>query len=192
MFPVALVGSRPCSTPKYTGPSILRQNYTSPKYFPQTCNITGLVEFLIFFLHSGVCPLMQTMAAYRDVSAASGLKCHATMSTLWEKNGTLHYSLSCGHMRKNNILYVVGYHTQTPAPTCILLSHVIIISLVGAGVWRVLMPFPAMTRGKCAAAAGGWFFGLTTSAANRCSPFTFLWIVPLEASIVFCCIWARV
>ena len=53
---------------------------------------------------------------------------------------------------------MVSRHTQTPAPTSILLSHVIIISLVGAGVWRVLMPFPTMTKGICVAAAGGWFY----------------------------------
>ena len=69
----------------------------------------------------------------------------------------------------------------------------IIISLVGAGVWRVLMLFPAMTKGICVAAAGGRFYGgWTTSAANRRGPSTLLWwIFALEASIV-CFIWARV
>ena len=42
MFPVALIGSRPCSTPKYTGPFTLRRNYASREYFPQKCNITQL------------------------------------------------------------------------------------------------------------------------------------------------------
>ena len=66
---------------------------------------------------------------------------------------------------------------------------------MGAGVWRVLMPFPAMTKGKCVAAAAGgcnFFWG-----GRRVQPIgavnsRFCDGLCSWKPRSFCCIWARV